>query len=376
MRFPWFAMYAFACALAIYALFFSPRSTRVVPRAVASSTPEASPTVEVSPATAPVAVQADVQLALILDTSSSMDGLIQQARDQLWEMVGEMQTGSDGQDKAVALALYQYGSARLDKKSGYIAKLSDFSVELDPISTLLHALNAGGEDEHAPEAILRAVEELSWSDDDAIRKVLVIAGNEGFAQGPVTGREAIEAAKAKGIRVVPIFCANGSTSAAAVASWRRAAALAKVDFQSIDPDKLVKKVETPFDREILRKFAELQASRLALEGGSPAPPTGPSTHRPSPIGASTVDQVEAAGVQIRQRRGVSCDFGLSTYDKGPKPSAHAPQAAPQRGISPQEERLEKEILDLQARRKKHLKQDTVYQSSRKGSLSTSVLNSY
>lgn len=364
MRLPWFAMYTFASALAIYALFFSPRS-RDVSRPMPTSTPRATPTVAVSPAAGP-AIQADVQLALILDTSSSMDGLIQQAREQLWEMVGEMQTGGDGEDQAVALALYQYGSGRLNERDGYIAKLSDFSLELDPISVLLHALNAGGEDEHAPEAILRAVEELSWSEDKAVRKVIVVAGNEGFAQGPVTAKEAMAAAQAKGIRVIPIFCASASTSAAAVASWRRAAQLANVDFESIDPDKMVKKVETPFDRDILLKYAQLQASRAAA-AGNPRTPIGTS----APLAPSTLpsfDQVETAGVQIRQRRGsMSSIPGYPTSPNRPTASA---------GAASREEQLESEILELQNRRKEHLQQDVVYQTSRKKSLSRAVLKSY
>ena len=119
MRYLWYSMYGFVTALAVYALFFRPP-------AVVENPPPLTP----PPATEPVMVtrddeSIDVQIALILDTSSSMDGLVAQARTQLWEMVSDLQIGPDGDERKVAVALYQYGNNRLAKADDWVVDLSD-----------------------------------------------------------------------------------------------------------------------------------------------------------------------------------------------------------------------------------------------------------
>src|SRR5256885_4196437 len=94
-------------------------------------------------------VQDTVQIALLLDTSSSMDGLINQARSQLWTMVdqmGRMTRVVDGKTRGVKieLALYQYGNDTLSETTGYIQQVLPFSTDLDNESDKLHALLTNG----------------------------------------------------------------------------------------------------------------------------------------------------------------------------------------------------------------------------------------
>lgn len=255
MRYLWYSMYAFVTALAIYSLFFAPgRRHRPAPK----ETPVAVETPQVL-AEMP---SGDVQIALLLDTSSSMDGLINQARTQLWEIVGELQTDDKDQDRTVTVALYQYGNSRLDESTGFIEKMSDLTTELDVVSVKLHALSTSGGKEHHPEAIARAVRELNWSDDDKVEKVIIIAGNEGFSQGPISTETAMTEAANKGIKVITIFCANGGATSTGLASWQRAANLASTELDTIDPDKVVAKIETPYDADIVAKYKELEKTQL------------------------------------------------------------------------------------------------------------------
>ena len=56
---------------------------------------------------------ARIQLAILLDTSSSMDGLIDQAKTQLWKIVNEFATAKkDGKAPRLQVALYEYGKQR------------------------------------------------------------------------------------------------------------------------------------------------------------------------------------------------------------------------------------------------------------------------
>ena len=51
-----------------------------------------------------------IKVALLLDTSNSMDGLISQAKAQLWEIVNELSYAKYGIQKPdLEIALYEYG---------------------------------------------------------------------------------------------------------------------------------------------------------------------------------------------------------------------------------------------------------------------------
>ncbi len=257
MRYLWTSIYVFVGSLALYSLFFHrpERGQPSPPEPVASSTP-----VAVTPPSQ--GEQTDVQVALLLDTSSSMDGLISQARTQLWDIVAELQSDDKDQKRSVSVALYQYGNSRLDRSTDFIERLSEFTPELDRVSVKLHALSTSGGKEYAPTAIIRAIDELDWSDDDSVEKIIIIAGNEGFNQGPLSTDQAMKKAKERSIRVVTIFCANSGATSAGLDSWKRAASLAKSELGTIDPDRVVAEIETPYDAQIVEKYRELQSTRL------------------------------------------------------------------------------------------------------------------
>lgn len=259
MRYVWYSLYTFVTALALYTLFFQRNQPAPPPPPVEEVTQQEA-VVEEPPKVAKV--DSEVQIALLLDTSSSMDGLIEQARTQLWEIVGEMQLDDDDTDRTVSVALYQYGNNRLSKRDGYIQQMSELTTDLDAVSIKLQALRTSGGKEYAPMAIERAVAELAWDDDESVEKIVVIAGNEGFRQGPVSAQAAFGAAQKKGITIIPIFCANGGSSSSGLATWRTAAKLAKIELETIDPDKVVAKLDTPYDAEIVKKYQQLQQCSL------------------------------------------------------------------------------------------------------------------
>ena len=111
-----------------------------------------------------------------------MDGLINQARSQLWTMVdqmGRMTRVVDGKTRGVKieLALYQYGNDTLSEKTGYIQQVLPFSTDLDNVSEKLHALFTNGGSEYVGEVIETAVSQTSLasilSRNSAVRSVSV-----------------------------------------------------------------------------------------------------------------------------------------------------------------------------------------------------------
>jgi len=207
-------------------------------------------------------VQDTVQIALVLDTSGSMDGLINQARSHLWNMVdqmGRMTRVVNGKTRGVKieLALYEYGNDTLSQESGYIRQVLPLTTDLDQVSEKLHALFTNGGSEYVGQAITTAVTSLQWSSDPNAMRFVFVAGNEEFNQGPVTAAKAMEAAAQKDITVQLIYCGSKEPT------WSAAASLAKSDLMTIDQDQVAQHIPAPQDADILRLGDELNATYMA-----------------------------------------------------------------------------------------------------------------
>jgi len=148
-------------------------------------------------------------VALLLDTSNSMDGLINQAKAQLWEVVNELSYAKcKGETPNLKIALYEYGNDRLSAKTGYIKQVSEFTNDLDEISEHLFALTTNGGDEFCGQVIDTSVKKLEWGKNKSDLKMVFIAGNEPFTQGKVNFKDAILNAKENDITINTIFCGN------------------------------------------------------------------------------------------------------------------------------------------------------------------------
>ncbi len=230
----------------------------------------------VQPAEAPPrdTVVDTIQVALLLDTSSSMDGLINQARSHLWKMVdqlGRMTRVVDGKVRGVRieLAIFEYGNDTLPAEGGYIRQVLPFTSDLDQASEKLGALFTNGGSEFAGQAIQTAVTSLAWSNDPAALRFVFVAGNESFDQGRVSATAAMAAAATKDIAVQLIFCGtnNGDLESQ---SWGTAAKLAQSDLTTIDQDRVAAHIPAPQDAEILRLGGELNGTYIAYGAGGQA----------------------------------------------------------------------------------------------------------
>ncbi|HPH47396.1 MAG TPA: hypothetical protein PKU83_10320, partial [Chryseolinea sp.] len=75
-----------------------------------------------------------------------MDGLIDQAKSQLWKIVNELSAAKcgDGTQPNIKIALYEYGNDGLSASEGYIRQVSPLSEDLDVISEKLFSLRTNG----------------------------------------------------------------------------------------------------------------------------------------------------------------------------------------------------------------------------------------
>jgi len=207
-----------------------------------------------------------IQLAILLDTSNSMDGLIGQAKAELWKIVNELaRARRHGRHPVLEVALFEYGNNRLAASDGYLRMVSDLTTDLDLISERLFALTTDGGDEYCGAVVGRAVDRLSWSGADDVLKVIYIAGNEPFDQGRVSYKASTERAVRKGIVVNTIFC--GPSDEGVATRWKDGAIRGEGRYLSIDQDAVVVDVVTPFDDELIRLGEELNGTYVAYGRG-------------------------------------------------------------------------------------------------------------
>ncbi|MES9905506.1 MAG: VWA domain-containing protein [Sedimenticola sp.] len=232
-----------------------------------------------------VAKPPKIQLAILLDTSNSMDGLIDQTRNQLWQVVNEFSSArQNGVTPVLQIALFEYGNDNNSFRKGYVRKLNNFTRELDAVSESLFSLTTNGGAEFCGYAIKDAVTTLQWSHSDSDIKTIFIAGNESFAQGPVSFRQAIKLATKQGITVNTIHA--GSHDEGINDNWQTGALLAGGDYLSIDADQQIVHIDAPQDEEISQLNAQLNRTYI-------------------PYGSDGADKLERQMEQDAQSSGIS-----------------------------------------------------------------------
>ncbi len=203
-----------------------------------------------------------IQLAILLDTSSSMDGLINQAKSQLWKIVNEMALAEKGGVRPeLEVSLYEYGNNNIAAGEGYIRMVLPFTGDLDSISSALFNLTTNGGDEYCGMVIGSAVRNLTWDRDEGNLKIIFIAGNEPFNQGSEGYTNAVRQAVSRGIVVNTIYC--GSRSDGISTFWKHGADLAGGRYMNIDQDKTPVTIMAPQDAEIARLGEELNRTYIA-----------------------------------------------------------------------------------------------------------------
>ena len=194
-------------------------------------------------------VRRTIKMAILLDTSNSMDGLIDQAKAQLWNIVNELAVAKcDGVRPELEIALYQYGNDNLSSREGYIQLVTPLTDDLDQISQSLFGLTTNGGSEFCGQVIQTSLNQLDWELADGDYKVIFIAGNEEFIQGTFDYRTACRNAVSKGVIVNTIHCGNFQVGINQ--EWKNGADLTGGRYMAIDQNSKTEYIASPYDDQI------------------------------------------------------------------------------------------------------------------------------
>lgn len=190
-----------------------------------------------------------VQVAILFDTSSSMDGLIDQAQTRIWSIINTLsRLNYQGVRPTLEIALYEYGNSTIAEDQKFIRQLNPFLTDLDEISSSLFKLSTNGGSEFCGGVINQSLKDLDWSNYSDDIRLIYIAGNEPFDQGEDDYRDVLNLAKEMDIYVNTIYC--GPYEKGVEELWFSGAELGRGKYFNIDSDRKIEEIKTPYDDSI------------------------------------------------------------------------------------------------------------------------------
>ncbi len=200
-----------------------------------------------------------IEVVFILDTTSSMSGLIQAAKEKIWSIATTMASAEQTPDIKMGLVAFR------DRGDTYVTRVLDLSQDLDSMYASLMDFKAqGGGDgpESVNQALYDAVNRISWSDDENVYKVAFLIGDApphmdyiDDVKFPVT----LEQAKRKGIVINTIQSGQNHTTAPV---WQTIAPLGNGEYYQVENSGNAVAVATPFDKKLSQLAASLEKTRL------------------------------------------------------------------------------------------------------------------
>jgi len=200
-----------------------------------------------------------IEVVFVLDTTGSMSGLIQAAKEKIWSIASTMASAQSAPEIKMGLVAYR------DRGDAYVTKVLDLSDDLDSMYARLMDFQAdGGGDgpESVNQALHDAVHGMSWSQDQNAYKAVFLVGDAPphmDYQDDVKYPDTLAVAVKKGIVVNAIQSGQNQTTAA---GWQQIAQLGQGRYFQVAQAGNAVAIATPFDKKIALLSKKLDRTRL------------------------------------------------------------------------------------------------------------------
>ena len=230
-------------------------------------------------------VSPKIEVAFVLDTTSSMTGLIEGAKRKIWTIARHMVSGRP--TPTIKLGLIGFR----DRGDEYITRKFDLTDDVDAIYGHLmefRAVGGGDKPESVNQALNEALKNLSWSRDaNTLRIVFLVGDAPPHMDYPddVKYPETAQLARRNGIIINAIQCGSDTQT---TQFWQEIAAMADGAYVQIDQSGGMTAISTPVDAELARLSAEL--SHTVVPYGNAARQTEVRTKQAA-AGAADADRL-------------------------------------------------------------------------------------
>ncbi len=204
--------------------------------------------------------QPAIDVVFVLDTTGSMSGLINAAKEKIWSIASTMAQTDPAPEIRIGLVAYR------DRGDAYVTRITDLSSDLDSIyAQLMDFEAAGGGDtpESVNQALYDAVNKISWQKGKNVYRTIFLVGDAPphmDYQDDVKYTRSLKQAFRKDIIVNTIQAGNQSGTRKV---WQTIADLGDGDFFQVgQSDGNAIAITTPYDDEIATLSKELDSTRL------------------------------------------------------------------------------------------------------------------
>ena len=209
-----------------------------------------------------------LEMVFVLDTTGSMGGLLEGAKQRIWGIVNEVMQSSSKPAVRIGLVAYR------DRGDTYVTQVLPLTNDLDKAySTLMdyEAQGGGDEPENVRRALADGVRRAGWSQDSSrVTQILFLVGDapphDDYGDEPNTVATASEAVQ-KGMIVNTIQCGETLRTRQV---WQMIAQRGQGQYFSIAQDGGVQAIATPYDEQLGQLASKLGKTFVAYGGGAGA----------------------------------------------------------------------------------------------------------
>ena len=209
---------------------------------------------------------ATLEMVFVLDTTASMGGLLEGAKQRIWGIVNEVMQSSSHPAVRIGLVAYR------DRGDKYVTRILPLTNDLDKVySTLMDYRAEGGGDvpENVRRALADGVGQAGWSQSSSrVAQIIFLVGDapphEDYKDEPDTTTTTIQALQ-QGMIVNTIQCGN---IAGTREVWQAIAQRGQGQYFSIAQDGGVQAIATPYDEQLGALGTELGGTYVAYGGGA------------------------------------------------------------------------------------------------------------
>lgn len=201
-----------------------------------------------------------MEVCFVLDTTGSMSGLIEGAKQKIWSIANEMVSAKPTPDLRLGLIAYR------DRRDDYVVKSFDLTNDIDAVYASLKSFSAGGGGdmpESVNEALHEAVTKMSWSADRSVLKIIFLVGDApphmDYANAPQYP-EICQAAMKKDLIINTVQC-GGIAETTPV--WREIAKLSEGSYVAIAQEGGMVAIATPMDEKLAELNRKVGATIVA-----------------------------------------------------------------------------------------------------------------
>lgn len=188
-----------------------------------------------------------IEVCFVLDTTGSMSGLIEGAKEKIWAIANEMIAAKPTPELRLALVGYR------DRGDEYVTRVTDLTDDIDAIHAQLMKFSAGGGGdgpESVNQALHEAVTKVSWSGDRDVLKIVFLVGDApphmDYEQD-VRYPEVCQAAMKKDLVINAVQCGQEDETAKI---WKEIAKLAEGKYIPLVQTGGMVRIAAPQDEQI------------------------------------------------------------------------------------------------------------------------------